>query len=110
MPKTVASGAARPIIVRLGSGWTDMIQATGRRTRNVCSIDWIITKSVFPWPLKYPMNEKRMLVTTASGAKPLRYSAERMITLSSEAKMFEMASPQKKARAAAPGRPAILLE
>ena len=36
MPNTVASGAAMPIIVRLGSGWVAMMYATGRRTINVC--------------------------------------------------------------------------
>ena len=98
MPNTVASGAAMPIIVRLGSGWVAMMYATGRRTINICIMDWIITKKVFPCPLKYPMNEKSTAVTIASGAKPFRYSAERIITPSSVAKMCEILPPQKNAR------------
>lgn len=39
-----------------------------------------------------------MLVTTASGANPLRYSAERAMTRGSEENMPEISLPKKKER------------
>ena len=72
MPTIVETGAARPIFVRLASGWILMKYASGRRTRSVWMSPCVITQSVWLFPLKYPIMLNRTAVTMDSSANPFR--------------------------------------
>ena len=52
IPTVVDTGAARPIFVRLASGWILIKYAIGSRTRSVCTRPWTITQMVWLFPLK----------------------------------------------------------
>lgn len=71
-----AAGAAiaRPIFVRLASGWILMTYANGRRTSKVWINPCVITQTVLLLPLKYPTILNRIAVTIVSSANPFRYA------------------------------------
>ena len=52
IPTVVDTGAARPIFVRLASGWILIKYAIGSRTRSVWIRPWTITHMVWLFPLK----------------------------------------------------------
>ena len=52
IPTVVDTGAARPIFVRLASGWILIKYAIGSRTRSVWTRPWTITQMVWLFPLK----------------------------------------------------------
>ena len=72
MPANVVIGVARPISSNDVPSRQEKIRARGILIRKAEAIPWIITGMDSPYPLKNPMDEKRMQVRMHSGEKPFR--------------------------------------
>ena len=72
IPTVVDTGAARPIFVRLASGWILIKYAIGSRTRSVWIRPWTITHMVWLFPVEIAYHTEQTSRYQCLRSKPLQ--------------------------------------